>query len=123
VSRRLLAYLPALVWAVVIAVVAGSSRLPPTPAVTHFDKVLHFGAYLVLGGLLGAGWHVARRWPRRGWLLACALLLGLSDEVRQARIQARSGEFADWVADAAGAATGLFLASRLLGRRRDERQG
>jgi VanZ family protein len=121
--RRALAYLPALAWAVVIALLAGASDLPRTPAVPHFDKVLHFGAYFVLGVLLGAGWHGAGRRPARAWLLLFALLLGVSDEVRQARMRARSGELTDWVADAAGATSGLILASRILRRRREEPRG
>jgi VanZ family protein len=119
--RILLAYAPALAWGVVIAVLAGATELPPTPRVDHFDKVLHFGAYFVLGALLGVGWVLAGRRPGRGWLLLLALLLGTTDEVRQARMPERSGEVGDWLADAAGATTGLFLASRLLRGRRTRR--
>jgi VanZ family protein len=116
--RSLLAYLPAAAWAVVIALAAGATQLPPMPRVDHFDKVLHFGAYFVLGALLGGGWVVAGRRPGRGWLLLLALLLGASDEVRQAGMDHRSGDAADWLADAAGATAGLVLATRLLRNRR-----
>jgi VanZ family protein len=116
--RRVAAYLPALAWAGLIALAAGATHMPRTPAVPHVDKVLHFGAYFVLGALLGAGWHWAGRRPARGWLLLFALVLGVSDEVRQSRMDERTGEVADWVADAVGATAGLFLTARLLGRRR-----
>jgi VanZ family protein len=115
--RRMTPYLPAMAWAGGIALAAGATQVPGTPALPHFDKVLHFGAYFVLGTLLGAGWHWAGHRPARGWLLLFALALGASDEVRQSRIDTRAGEIADWVADAAGASTGLFLTAWLLRRR------
>jgi VanZ family protein len=115
--RRVAAYLPALAWAGLIALAAGATHVPGTPAVPHVDKVLHFGAYFVLGALLAAGWKWAGRRPARGWLLLFALALGASDEIRQSRMEERTGEVADWVADVAGAATGLFLTARLLRRR------
>lgn len=118
--RLLRAYAPALAWAAIIASLAGASSLPSAPRVPHFDKLAHFGAYAVLGVLLGWGWLSAGRRPGRGWLLLFALLLGLSDEVRHARNPARTAEVADWVADALGAMTGLFLASRVLARRRED---
>jgi VanZ family protein len=120
--RLLTAYAPALVWAIIIATAAGASSLPATPPVPHFDKLAHFGAYAVLGALLGWGWLSAGRQPRRGWLLLFALLLGLSDEVRHAYNPARTAEVADWVADALGAMTGLYLATRVLARRREHRR-
>jgi VanZ family protein len=108
VGRRL-AYVPAALWAFFIAYLAGASNLPPVPTVTHLDKVAHFGAYFVLGCLLGLGWLAAGRRPGRGWLLLLAMLLGVSDEIRQARRPDRSGEVADWLADAVGAAAGIAL--------------
>jgi len=122
--KRLVAYAPALAWAAFLAGAAGATELPPTPPVPHFDKLAHFGGYAMLGALLGIGWLYAGRRPGRGWLLAFALLLGASDEIRQARMPERHGDFADWVADALGAATGLLIATRFRrGRPDDERQG
>jgi VanZ family protein len=114
--RLLSAYLPALAWAVVVAMLAGATDLPATPRIPHLDKLMHFGAYGLLGLLLGWGWLRAERRPHRLWLLLFALLLGASDEIRQARMPEREGEFADWVADALGAAAGLGLSTRY-GRR------
>jgi VanZ family protein len=116
--RRVAAYLPAMAWAGLIALAAGATHVPGAPAVPHVDKVLHFGAYFVLGALLAVGWQWAGRRPARGWLLLLTLALGASDEVRQSRMEERNGEVADWVADAAGATAGLFLTARLLRRRR-----
>jgi VanZ family protein len=120
VGRLLIAYVPALLWAAVVVALAGASELPPTPAIPHLDKVAHFGAYGVLGLLLGYGWLMAGRRPGRAWLLAFALLLGASDEYRQSKIPERSAELGDWVADALGAATGLYLAGRFGRRLRDD---
>jgi VanZ family protein len=116
--RRILPWLPALLWAALLAGVAGARELPDLPDVRGFDKLGHFAGYFVLGTLMAVGWASSGRRPRRRWLLLLALLLGASDEVRQSRMDQRHGDVADWVADALGAAAGLFLASRLLARRR-----
>ncbi|HSJ25171.1 MAG TPA: VanZ family protein [Longimicrobiales bacterium] len=116
-----MAYAPALVWAAVLVLLAGATDLPSTPGIRHFDKLAHFGAYAVLGVLLGLGWRHGGRRPRRGWLLVFALLLGASDEIRHSRMPQRSGELGDWMADALGAATGLYLATGT-GRRRDDEE-
>lgn len=112
--RSVLPYLPAAAWAAVIALVAGASELPSTPPLPFVDKVGHFGVYFVLGCLLGWGWLAAGRRPHWSLLLLFAMLLGVSDELRHAHMPGRSAEFGDWVADIAGAATGLLLSTRLL---------
>jgi VanZ family protein len=117
VARKLTAYAPALLWAALIALMAGASELPATPGVPYFDKLAHFAVYAVLGLLLGRGWVVAGRRPAWPWLLLFALLLGVTDELRQAQIPERSAELADWVADALGAATGFLIAVRIARRR------
>lgn len=106
------AWTPALAWSVVLATLAGAPAPPDIPAIPHFDKLAHFGAYAVLGMLLGWGWLRSGGRPTRGWLLAFALLLGASDELRHAHNPARSAEVGDWVADALGAGTGLWLSTR-----------
>jgi VanZ family protein len=114
--RLLTAYLPALIWSLVVASLAGATDLPGAPGIPHLDKLAHFGVYAVLGVLLGWGWLRAGRRPGRGWLLLFALLLGASDEVRHHRMDQRQAEFGDWIADALGAAAGLFITTRY-GRR------
>jgi VanZ family protein len=121
--RSLLAYLPAAAWAVAIALLAGATKLPDVPATAYADKLGHFGVYFVLGGLLGMGWLWSGRRPARGWLLLFAMLLGAREELRHAGMPDRSAEVGDWIADTAGAAVGLFLASRLFrGRSRPGRR-
>lgn len=123
-ARRILAYLPAGIWAAVIAFFAGASNLPALPAVAHLDKAVHFAVYFVLGCLLGYGWLAAGRSPGRIWLLLFALALGATDELRQSRLPDRSAEVGDWTADAAGAISGLFLITSIRrGRRNNEPQG
>jgi VanZ family protein len=114
--RRLIVYAPALLWALLLLWVGGSTELPTMPPVRHLDKVMHFGAYGVLGTLLGASWVSAARQPWWGWLLGAALLLGALDEYRQSRTPGRDAEVADWVADALGASAGFYLAVRLTRR-------
>lgn len=115
---RLLAYLPAAIWALVIAYLAGASDLPGLPAIRHLDKAAHFGAYFILGCLLGYGWLMAGRRPGRIWLLAFALVLGVSDEFRQSRLPDRTADVGDWAADAVGAISGLFLVTSFRRERR-----
>jgi VanZ family protein len=123
-AEKLAAYIPAAVWALVIAYFAGASALPTLPAIPHLDKAAHFGVYFVLGCLLGYGWLASGRWPGRVWLLLFALVLGVSDEVRQSRLPDRSAEVVDWAADAAGAISGLFFVTSFRrGRRIIERIG
>lgn len=87
------------------------------PAVgVGFDKVAHLGLYGVLGALVSRALLVDG-WARGGWLAVLAALLALAglDELHQALVPGRSTEMLDWIADAAGAVTGMAT-GRLLGR-------
>lgn len=112
--RRLLAWLPAVAWA---AVIYSLSALPtvPAPEVPYVDKVAHFGAYAVLGGLL------AFAADRSRLPIAVALVLGVlygaSDEIHQMYVPGRSPDVLDWAADAAGVAAACFLYTRWRSRR------
>jgi VanZ family protein len=114
--RRALPFAPAAVWAAVLIWLGGSTNLPATPPVLHLDKALHFGAYGVLGALLGFGWLYAARRPPWAVLLGLAVLLGGIDELRQARIVEREADWADWIADAVGATVGFYVALRIVRR-------
>jgi VanZ family protein len=75
------------------------------------DKLAHFGAYLVLAMLLATAWELAGGvLMRRHLIFAWFAVLGYAafDEVTQTLV-GRDCEFWDWLADASGAAIGLFL--------------
>lgn len=76
------------------------------------DKVLHAGAYAVLGGLLTA----ATSNPVLG--VALAIAYGVSDEIHQSFVPGRDASVGDLVADAVGAALGAGLVVYLVRRSR-----
>lgn len=111
---RALAWLPALAWAVLIFSLSARPALP-APEVPYVDKVLHFGAYAVLGACLAFAAH------RSSLPMALAMFLGAaygaSDEIHQVFVPGRSPDVFDWVADAAGVAAAVYLYSRWRERR------
>src|SRR5688500_9962988 len=114
---ELRAYIPALAWAAVVWLIGGLNNTPSVPSGLALDKVAHFGLYALLGWLLGRAWVRTQR-PARAVLLAGALLLGVADESRQVFNPNRTGDIADFAADAAGVFAGFIFAARS-GRKRD----
>jgi VanZ family protein len=92
------------------------SRVPDVGDwIPHFDKVVHFSVYGLLGVLTcrtrrGAGWAI----------LAVVLtsLYGASDEWHQSFVPGRAAGVADWMADTLGAvvAVGCYAGSPRLRR-------
>lgn len=99
-------------WPLVIAVLiftASSRSSVAGPKIPHFDKVVHFSVYGLLGTL------ACRAMPgRRGawWALAAVSAYGATDEWHQHFVPGRSTELADWVADTAGAAIAILMYRR-----------
>jgi VanZ family protein len=112
--RRALPWLPALAWAATIFYLSSRPTLP-APDVRHLDKVLHFGAYGLLGLLLAFGADRSRL-PLLA-ALVIGVLYGASDEIHQMYVPGRSPDLLDWAADAAGVATACFLYHRWRSRR------
>lgn len=78
----------------------------PEPWFPSADKVQHAVAYAVLAWLgLQAGYRSKR------WLASGLLALGGAIEVAQGLTETRTAEWLDWLADAAGIAAGLAIAS------------
>lgn len=98
-------YVLALYW--IACFVATHVRLPPgEPLFPHFDKLVHFSMYAVLGLLLGL------RLPTR----QLAFVIGvyaLLDETTQP-IVGRTCDPVDLVCDLLGAGIGAYVAQRLL---------
>lgn len=116
-------FAPAALCAAAIWIVGGIDNTPSLRSGLGLDKVAHFGMYGLLGWLLGRAWFRQPRSLPALPVLLLPLLLGAADELRQQSIRSRSAEIEDWLADAAGALTGAFLAMRLTHAQRNERHG
>jgi VanZ family protein len=104
------------------------SRLPvpfEIPDVSHFDKLLHFGAYGVMGILFYrtylAGWPQALKRTLIWASVISTALYGLSDEIHQYFVPERSADLLDWLADAVGGAVGAVIYQRLFDATRKNR--
>ncbi len=100
-----------ILWGMSAAVVAVLSLLPPDDLPSDLglsDKLLHVLGYAVLGAL---GVLSGARWP---WALLAVVGYGLALEGAQGLLGYRSFEWADLVADAAGAVVGVLVASRVM---------
>ena len=96
-------------WLLLLAVIT-LSLLPgpylPQQAFSLWDKAQHALAFAALAAL------GALAYPRRVGLLAASLLVfGGAIELAQAATGWRSGDWADWLADAVGLIAGLALAT------------
>jgi VanZ family protein len=80
------------------------------------DKVVHFTAYCVLGA--SCAWAARTRTVLQAlrWMVVVSMLGGI-DEWHQQFIPSRSMDVRDWMADTAGAVTGLSLVTALARRR------
>ncbi len=114
-------WLPVLVWAAFILVLTSWPNPRVPMSASSIDKFAHFGLYGVLGFLVGR----TIRPPQLGPSIVKALLVlaafGAADEWHQRFISGRSMSVWDWVADIAGAFTGLLLAQLLLSLARARR--
>lgn len=111
----MLAWVPAALWAAAIFWVS-SRQTVSIPTFRSADKVLHFGAYAVMGFLLAHGATTGGLPPR--WAVALGWAYGASDELHQAFVPGRSADPADWAADALGVLAGTFVYSRIHAWRR-----
>jgi VanZ family protein len=117
-SRIIARWIPAILWAALLLWLGhrDPGDLPSGPEGS--DKLLHAGAYGVLG--VFAGWAALRR-PRDGRNLArgalvgliATLLIGCLDEWGQSTVEGRYAGWGDIVADVVGGTCGGWLIARL----------
>ena len=101
--NRILRWLPALGWAVLIAGLSHRPQLPAPPlAFEGLDKLAHGIAFGALAWLIafGAGASTGRA---VAWCVVGASLYGAIDEWHQSFIPPRQPDPLDWLADSAGA--------------------
>lgn len=88
--------------AVLIGCLLPAGWLPPLPN----DKLLHFGAFLILTTL---ALRIAPDWSQRGLWLLGLLAAGLAIEVLQKQVPGRSFCWRDMAANAAGVAAATLV--------------
>ena len=92
-----------------------SANPPPDqiPSFPFVDKVLHFGAYGILGILFYRAYQTLKIRDNLPMLIllsvASASLYGVSDEIHQSFVPFRNAEMADVFADILGSACGVCL--------------
>ncbi len=101
---------------VAIGIFAATSWPAPPAMPNNSDKLVHFSAYAVLGA--SVAWAARARSLRTALSYAVVVsVIGAADEWHQQFIPNRRMDVRDWVADTAGAVTGLFLVTALTRRR------
>ncbi|RME02089.1 MAG: VanZ family protein [Deltaproteobacteria bacterium] len=111
---RLLRWIPALSWCAMIFWASGQSDPGIVPPIPFADKVLHFGAYALLGLLFA--FAQAASWPQIAtpWIaILLTALYGVGDEFHQAFVPGRDFDPFDMLADALGGSAGAWLSFRL----------
>jgi VanZ family protein len=114
---RRLSLLLALGWMAGIFYLSHQPTLDLPALFDNQDKVMHFGAYGLLGALLlgamrltGAGGYSTRQ-------LALATLIaslyGITDEFHQSFVPGRTPDVLDWLADTSGALLATFVLAQL----------
>lgn len=89
--------------------------LPVAKLFSAQDKILHAGAYFIMGVL---AWRSFKHLLSRPITLAllsitfCSLY-GISDEWHQSFVEGRNSDITDWIADTSGAGLAVFLLYRL----------
>lgn len=107
---KISAYVPVVVWGAIVIFIGGRSNVPTVPTSLPVDKVAHFFMYGILGACAAHAWlRSGRSRSLAGGLILAALLTGAADELNQRRVEGRTSDIADWVADAAGVSAGFWI--------------
>ena len=110
-SRRAIAWGPAVLWALCLFLLSEIRATPPglQALLVIPDKLVHFALYVVLGGLLARARWVSRTDVRHVVLLAVGCTYAALDEWHQSLVPGRTPEVTDWLADVAGVAAGYLI--------------
>lgn len=104
---------PVVVYVLLIFYLSSITTVPTTPPLPHFDKLVHFLEYGLLGFLLGRALGLAYRRPRFWAVFAASLAVGacvgMADEYYQGTVVGRDRSAADFAADMIGLSLSLLI--------------
>ncbi len=91
------------------------ASLPVPMVFSNQDKILHFGAYFIMGLLAWRSFKYLFDKPSILAILSISFcsLYGISDEWHQSFVEGRFSDVADWIADTSGAGLAIFLMHKL----------
>ncbi len=107
-------WLPILLYCLLIFIQSSFPASEHVPDFDFSDKLLHVGAYAVLGFLLYRAFSAMDNGATIARLMVLSILLstlyGASDEIHQYFVPSRSAEFLDFAADTIGGTLGVMTA-------------
>ena len=108
-----LCWLPLIIYCLAIYIQSSLPGSKHIPDVRFMDKMLHFGAYALLGILFFRAYETLPLRDNKKLLIllsiVSAILYGISDEVHQYYVPSRHGDILDGVANAIGSIIGVVL--------------
>jgi len=123
-SLRHLSLLLALAWVATIFFLSNQPTLHLPSLFDNQDKVMHAGAYGLLGIFILGSMPLRLPGYTRGqvWFsVLIASLYGISDEFHQSFVPGRTPDVADWLADTLGALLAAMLLAQLSRRLKQRR--
>ena len=120
--RRFVHYwLPVVLYCAAIFIQSSFPSPESVPGWPGSDKLMHVAAYAILGGLFLRAYGTSSRGNRAKHAVRVSILFaacyGISDEMHQYFVPARSADWLDAAADVAGAIAGVMIYRRLTGKR------
>ena len=117
VTRQLIAWAPAIGWAMVLFLLSSLSDSDLSSFAFSFpfdDKVMHLALYSVLGGTLQFGRLSSNSGLAHWTVIAIGIIYGVSDEWHQSFVPGRNPSAADLLADTMGVLVGYAFTYWLL---------
>lgn len=113
---KILLFWKPLVWWLIILMLSlmPAGHLSGPEIIPHFDKLAHFGMYMILAVLLWRPWNEKRWLAPTVLIVMTTTLLGIAVEFMQHYLTAdRYGSIGDVLANTSGSFTGLLIWMRL----------
>jgi len=109
----LIYWFPLIIYCLAIYIQSGLPGFKHMPGVGFFDKMLHFGAYGLLGILFFRAYETLPLRENKNLLIllsiGSATLYGISDEIHQYFVPYRYADTLDGVANTIGSITGVYF--------------
>jgi len=106
-------WLPLVAYCVFIYVQSSYPSPERLPTFEFSDKVMHFGAFVVMGVLFYRAYHTLPFEKILQWIVPLSMisasLYGISDEIHQSFVPYRHGSIGDVIADVLGSVCGVYI--------------